>query len=117
MENGESVAFLVELENKLEQGNVILLLQATAANFALVIPDKQENVIRRDAAKTFGQKRNAKGIRTNVKEINLYGKTAKRHANDAVNESQILRSDSNSNFSFYMSSYQIPLCYWLEIFR
>ena len=95
MENGESVAFLVELENKLEQGNVTLLLQATVVNIALEIPDKQENATRRNAAKTSGQKRNAKGIRINVKEINLYGKTARRHANDAAIESLILRSNSN----------------------
>ena len=92
---GEDVALLVALENRQEEGNVILLLQATVVNIALVIPDKQENVIRRDAAKTFGQKRNAKGIRINVKEINLYGKTARRHANDAIIENSILRSDSN----------------------
>ena len=90
---GEDVALLVALENRPEEGNVILLLQATAVNIALVIPDKQENVIKRDAAKTFGQKRNAKGIRINVKEINLYGKIARKHANDAVIEILISRSD------------------------
>ena len=79
--NGEAVASPVVEEDKLDEGDVIILYLKMMEITVLVIQRIQEDVTRTNAAKTFGERANVDGkqkIRGTVKKEKL-GKTARRN--------------------------------------